>query len=284
MCEKAREIFPITGWRVNPKNGLISCLHTKNRDFVISTAGCEIGNWLGFFSQDELAGVKCSINNRSIVVEEEKLVSRFDISLPHARFALELKDSIEEGYWCRHYLATAIESSWLGDFVIRLGVSSKVWQTAGNGSRYSHHRGWNRYLQYPVKDVVLKGGGMVLQAEIESSADLNRMATLSYWRDDPSTSWIVHHRHLVKSNDWDYIIGRFRNATRTSFESSWLSSPFVWRPLWAFNERWISRLPYIRLPAFQTQGVIEMKKGQKLSMKTRVGLSLDTAVKSSILE
>jgi len=270
MSEIPGEILPITGWRVNPENGLIRSLHTKSQDFIISTAGCEIGNWLGFFSQDKLAGVECSINNHSIVVEEMKLVSRFDISLPHARFALELKDSIEQGIWCRHYSATALEPSWLGDFVIRLGASFKVWQTAGSESKRSHHRGWNRYLQYPVERVLLEAPPLMLRTNIEASNNLGRLATVSYWRDEPTGNWIVHHRQLVQKKDLDYVVGRFRFVTKNSADSRWLRLPFIWRPIWALNERRVSRTPLLKVPTFQTQGVINMTEGESVSMIARV--------------
>lgn len=275
MLEAEEKMLPITDWTVDPKNGLVNSLCTQRGEFAITTAGCEIGNWLGFFSQQELAGVRCTIERQRIVIENAALISLFEITLPRARLALELRDSLEQGVWLRHYTARALEPSWLGDFVVRLGVSLNDWQTAGSGSRRSQHRGWNRYSQYPVRSVVLEAPRLKLESSIETWNDLGRLDTLSYWRDDPNGNWIVHHRQLVNKNDLDHVVGRFRRETKNSLESKWLSLPIIWRPLWAFNERWISKLPNIRMPTFQTQGVIEMKKGQTLSLKVRAVLAAE---------
>ncbi len=266
--------MPIQGLAIDPENGLVQSLYTEKGVFPVTTAGCEIGNWLGFFSQQKMSGVDCSIVNRKVDISESQVTSQFEIKFPRAHFSLWCNDYLQEGVWCRRYIAKAIEPSWLGDFVVRLGVPSSYWPSAGSEVHCSRYRGWNTYHQYPVRSVSLNTQQCCIETEITSVGDHGgRLGTVSYWRDEPGENWIVHHRLLVRANDLDHVVGRFRRLTVNSVDTPWIKHPFIWKPIWAFNERWASRLPINLLPTFQSQGVILLATNEEVSLETKLKLS-----------
>lgn len=258
----------------NPESGIVTGLETASNNVSITSGGIEIGNWFGFCSQQNLGGVNCQIDGLSVQAESDWVESHFNVSLPESSFAVSILEQLCDGVWVREASATALKPSWLGDFVLRLGVNSDRFPVAGAGTRQSLHKARNTYHQHPVTEVFLESPQRTLTTQMQPQGYGGRLSRVSYWRDQPDGQWIQHHRLLVDQSDMDQVVFRCRHKVSDSRNTHWLRNRLLWSPFWALNESVLSHLPF-RLPTIQTQGIVQMDRGETVSLNSRVTLTLN---------
>lgn len=254
----------------DPKSGTITALQTKDGTVTLTAGGIEIGNWFGFFSQQFQRGAQCTITPLEIAATDSSVVSNYIVTLPESRFEVFVEEVLRDGVWLRSAMATALSDSWVGDFVLRLGVGATDYPFAGSGGRISRHRGWNTYHQFPACEVVILGPNKTIRTKMTATNALGRLAAMSYWRDQPDGSWIQHHRLIVKRCDLDHVVMRFRNSVSDSRNSRWLHSHLLRAPFWSLNEAVLSYFPVKCFPTMQAQGIIAMGTGQSIRIRSRV--------------
>ena len=265
-------IEKINQFQVDPKTGIIRALETSAGIVALTSGGIEIGNWLGFCSQESLSGVNCEVDQVSVDVLPNKVKTTFHVELPKSRFAISITERLESGAWMREASATALSPSWIGDFVLRFGVSSNHFPNAGTKNRCIHHKSRNTYYQYHIDNVSFWSSFNKLTTQSMSDIEAGRLDRVSYWRDQPDGQWIQHHRLIVKQSDWDVVVLRCRRRVFNSDERKILRNWLIWRPFWSLNEAIFSRLPFNSFPTLQTQGVVKVKKGETLMLASKVNL------------
>jgi len=265
----------IHDWVVNQSTGVIEALLLEDEKWELASGGFEIGNWLGFCSQNRGGGLNCDLSLVDVDTSNGLIRYTYHVELPRALFEVTAKEQLKQGQWYRTFSATALKTSWMGDFVIRIGLPADAWLQAGDGKKNSRHKNRNTYFQYPIDGVEFRSPGKCLKTLCTEFSGLSRMDAVSYWRDDPRGFWASHHRLLVSASDYDHVVGRFRNKTITSDVSSLIGSSLVSKALWGFNERIVSRLPFSIIPSCQTQGVVVMEEGECVSLESRIQCFVD---------
>ncbi|MDF0603618.1 hypothetical protein P1J78_23085 [Psychromarinibacter sp. C21-152] len=254
----------------DPETGTISRLETAAGQVELTAGGTEIGNWLGFCNQKELKGVQADIQEIDVSCEPDEVATRYVVDLPEATFQVCVSERLENGAWLRRASAIALRPSWMGDFVLRLGVKSTDFQTAGHGKRRSRHRNRNTYHQSHIDTVEIMGDRLLLRTTQRSDLESGRLERVSYWRDQRDGQWIQHHRLIVGEDDFDQVVFRVRNSVIDSRGSPWLRNRIFRAPFWAFNENVLSHLRFRVLPTIQAQGVVCVAEGDTFELESRV--------------
>jgi len=239
--------------------------------------GCEVGNWLGFFSQERLDGLACRIHEKTVVHQDQGMTSRWLISLPHAVLTLELEDRLVGPGRMKRSLRVINPGafiSWLGDVVIRLVIPAEAGLEAIVGGARHMHAGKNRYLETEEPEVSLCWpDNRRLNVRWDTGGDWPPSFTrYLYVRDQPAIArrghrhasvptWVVHARLLVEDP--------------AAFVYRWARNPLV---LWSRGiiGRWLVRPRHLaarwRAAEFglagrgTLYGLWPLKPGQSLKM------------------
>lgn len=261
---------PITRLSSDQETGVIVGLETETGRVNLTAGGIEIGNWLGFFSQESGKGVNAEVKKLEVSRELTAVETCCVVELPEAVFKVRIAERLEQGTWIRETSATALRTSWIGDFVLRLGVHCADFPTAGDGKHHSAHKGRNTYHQFPVDTVEMNAEGRILRTSQRDDIEKGRLNRVSYWRDQQDGQWIQHHRLIVGRADLDHVVLRMRNTVLDTRDTRWLRSPLLRAPFWALNEDLLSHLPFRILPTLQAQGVICMAEGETIKLASNV--------------
>lgn len=270
---KLNHTVAIDSFEANHENGCITAIIAGRNRLPITAWGCEVGNWHGFFSQEKLGGSSVAIIFYEVKFESNHIETRFEFNLPGGRFSVNTLEYLVDGVINRIYSLRAIEDLYIGDFVIRSGTDSNHWNVARIGNKCFFHRSRNIMHQLPISEALISNSKFDIRFFMENQDNFimpSRFDALTYVRDEPGGSWIIHHRLLTRYNACDEYVFRIRNRLWSNLQHPLISSRFIRRIFWRLSERY----SFIR-PTTQVGGNVILEKGETLQMRSIVSLRMN---------
>lgn len=258
-------ITPIEQVEFDPATGMALQVAGDGWSLPFQGGGCEFGDWYGFFSQEKNGGTNVDILEKNIRIGMNEVEGSFLVGLPCGVFEIGFRETVEEGRLLRSYVLTSRQEALIGDFVVRMGMSSEYMPTGIIDKQYCTHGRHNVMRQLPVRSAGLAEKRLQVLSELVDVEASDRLGVYTYLRDCPSGRWIIHHRLLTESADSDEYVLRIRHAAYSSRRHAWVS------PLRFLLWRSAERRSWIR-PTIQVGGNIRMAAGEKWRLVARMSV------------
>lgn len=243
---------------------------------IILPWGIEFADSVGFFSLTG-EGMNCDIDSREITKLENGYCTSMKIKLREAFVQLDYSDiyESESNTIRRTACLTALEDSFLLDFVLRYRFVKDFFDEGGIMGHKIEHRGLNIYHQYSVKEAFLRNSEEQVTIKIEQSKsdDFN---PFMYIR-DAKVEWVIHARLLPNKAD-KYVLkvnaSWHNRALRTKLAAPILAISKIRNKILY----WAERKPGQTRPRFISRYVsayplVCLKKGESIYLETSANLS-----------
>lgn len=257
-----RSLVPIQSLSVDPTNGCVTSLRTAHTALQVNSWGTEFGDWYGFFSQARMGGTNVKVVDGSIDTDTCGASTWAQVDLPRGSWLFEGSELLEKGVIRRTYRLTALADSMLGDFVMRWALPAAQWPTGIAGQDALSHSMANHMHDTSASVLALRStSGLYTEGELSRWDAPASLQPCSYLRDEPSGSWIAHHRLLADESLCAEYVLRVWRLTLSSKSLPLIGVPFLRRPLWRRAERRPGRRPTI-----QIGGNARLQQGETLCL------------------
>lgn len=181
--------------KLDVDRGVVSALYISGKNLIFPW-GIETADFSSFFSLENGVGYRYSSIRDVLDFDDTHFRREIVCDMRHGKWSLECEDRIvSEFRIARAAKITAIEDSFLMDFVVRFRIRKKYVTRAMIAGRSFVHAGTNIYYQYPTREAFLDTSFGRVRIGIEEFDGAGRFSPFMYVR-DRGEEWIIHARLL----------------------------------------------------------------------------------------
>ena len=201
--------------------------------------------------------------------ENETIRGRYRVRLSRGYYEITTNDHLDGRQLKRQYRLTSLESSMLGDFVIRVALPATNGSRGRIADRKIQHKSSNIYHQYQVSKAVIEYPNLNLGIRFYShDGNSPGFSPWMYIRDEPPDTWVIHDRLLSEQrNNQVWSVSSMRLNAPQSIAR--LISPIA-RYFWLYKE-WTGINSLIPIH-FQVGYLTSLKRDDTLIIETTIDL------------
>lgn len=253
--------------RVHKTKGYISQLLVRNRNVINSWSIEAADSHSAFRLVDEGLRVRKILTLRP---NRDFLEGEVMVDASEGKWKISYTEQARGSTIVRNANLTALEDSFLMDFVIRYVFKKSKFREGEINGRKIRHSDSYIYYQYPVREALLKGRSCDVTVKLVRNGGAGLFKPVMYISDQPN-AWSVHCRLLPKKID-KYVLKLCSEAYNDALPDL-LAKPFV--SIAKVRDALLyrgERKPYKRpwsLLAPNIYPMVLLKKGGKISLATQ---------------